>query len=104
MILTPILHSVFKAPEKKGVILEQFNRTNSVRDRMRKFTESSQSSNVPALKKAPGVAAGIPVPGRKPRRGPGFGPGQVWGATPGAAMHVSSVGKTPLLGTADSHA
>ncbi|XP_042276890.1 smoothelin isoform X1 [Thunnus maccoyii] len=41
------------APEKKEVILEQFNRTNSVRDRMRKFTESSQSLNVPALKKTP---------------------------------------------------
>ncbi|KAF1389177.1 hypothetical protein PFLUV_G00070740 [Perca fluviatilis] len=41
------------APEKKDVILEQFNRTNSVRDRMRKFTEPSQSPNVPALKKAP---------------------------------------------------
>ncbi|XP_068994355.1 smoothelin [Embiotoca jacksoni] len=41
------------APEKKDVILEQFNRTNSVRDRMRKFTEASQSPNVPALKKTP---------------------------------------------------
>ncbi|XP_034727642.1 smoothelin isoform X3 [Etheostoma cragini] len=41
------------APEKKDVILEQFNRTNSVRDRMRKFTEPSQSPSVPALKKAP---------------------------------------------------
>ncbi|XP_028433749.1 smoothelin isoform X3 [Perca flavescens] len=41
------------APEKKDVILEQFNRTNSVRDRMRKFTEPSQSPNVPALKKDP---------------------------------------------------
>ncbi|KAK5871502.1 hypothetical protein PBY51_004382 [Eleginops maclovinus] len=40
------------APEKKAV-LEQFNRTNSVRDRMRKFTEASQSANVPALRKAP---------------------------------------------------
>ncbi|XP_061585172.1 smoothelin isoform X2 [Cololabis saira] len=40
-------------PEKKDVILEQLNRTNSVRDRMRKFTESSQSTNVPALKKTP---------------------------------------------------
>ncbi|XP_041792736.1 smoothelin isoform X2 [Chelmon rostratus] len=40
------------ATEKKDV-LEQFNRTNSVRDRMRKFTEPSQSQNVPALKKTP---------------------------------------------------
>ncbi|KAK5910254.1 hypothetical protein CesoFtcFv8_004105 [Champsocephalus esox] len=40
------------APEKK-VVLEQFNRTNSVRDRMRKFTEATQSANVPALRKAP---------------------------------------------------
>ncbi|XP_070712181.1 smoothelin-like [Pempheris klunzingeri] len=41
------------APEKKDVTLEHFNRTNSVRDRMRKFTEPSQSPTVPALKKAP---------------------------------------------------
>ncbi|XP_034396891.1 smoothelin isoform X2 [Cyclopterus lumpus] len=40
------------APEKKDVV-EHFNRTNSVRDRMRKFAEPSQSPNVPALKKAP---------------------------------------------------
>ncbi|XP_054467279.1 smoothelin [Anoplopoma fimbria] len=40
------------APEKKEVV-EHFNRNNSVRDRMRKFTEHSQSLNVPALKKAP---------------------------------------------------
>ncbi|KAI4821403.1 hypothetical protein KUCAC02_029337 [Chaenocephalus aceratus] len=40
------------APEKK-VVLEQFNRTNSVRDRMRKFTEATQSASVPALRKAP---------------------------------------------------
>uniref|UniRef100_H3DEH8 Smoothelin b n=1 Tax=Tetraodon nigroviridis TaxID=99883 RepID=H3DEH8_TETNG len=39
--------------EKKDGVLEQFNRTNSVRDRMRKFTEPTQSPNVPALKKAP---------------------------------------------------
>ncbi|XP_068460981.1 smoothelin isoform X2 [Clinocottus analis] len=39
-------------PEKK-VVVEHFNRTNSVRDRMRKFAEPSQSPNVPALKKAP---------------------------------------------------
>ncbi|XP_056888484.1 smoothelin isoform X4 [Takifugu flavidus] len=39
--------------EKKNGVLEQFNRTNSVRDRMRKFTEATQSPNVPALKKAP---------------------------------------------------
>ncbi|XP_041642874.1 smoothelin isoform X2 [Cheilinus undulatus] len=41
------------APEKKDVTVEQFNRTNSVRDRMRKFTEPSQSPNIPALKKTP---------------------------------------------------
>ncbi|KAM8886917.1 smoothelin isoform 2-T3 [Spinachia spinachia] len=40
------------ALEKKDVV-EHFNRTNSVRDRMRKFAEASQSPNVPALKKAP---------------------------------------------------
>ncbi|XP_029915476.1 smoothelin isoform X2 [Myripristis murdjan] len=39
------------APEKKEVVLEPFNRTNSVRDRMRKFTEPSHTSNVTALKK-----------------------------------------------------
>ncbi|KAM7391973.1 hypothetical protein PAMP_022619 [Pampus punctatissimus] len=51
----PLTHGKAKdsAPEKKDVILEQFNRTNSVRDRMRKFTEPSQSLNVPALKKTP---------------------------------------------------
>uniref|UniRef100_A0A673A0J5 Smoothelin-like n=1 Tax=Sphaeramia orbicularis TaxID=375764 RepID=A0A673A0J5_9TELE len=41
------------APVKKDAILEQFNRTNSVRDRMRKFTETSQNQNVPALKNGP---------------------------------------------------
>lgn len=41
------------APEKKDIILEQIGRTNSVRDRMRKFTEASQSPNIPALKKTP---------------------------------------------------
>nr|XP_046243426.1 smoothelin isoform X3 [Scatophagus argus] len=49
------------APEKKDAVLEKFNRTNSVRDRMRKFTEPSQSPNVPALKKVPvrnGTTAG----------------------------------------------
>ncbi|XP_038558932.1 smoothelin isoform X3 [Micropterus salmoides] len=51
----PLTHGKAKdsALEKKDVILEQFNRTNSVRDRMRKFTEASQTLNVPALKKAP---------------------------------------------------
>ncbi|XP_027888650.1 smoothelin isoform X7 [Xiphophorus couchianus] len=39
------------APEKKDFTLEQLSRTNSVRDRMRKFTEASQ--NPPALKKTP---------------------------------------------------
>lgn len=41
--------------------MEQFNRTNSVRDRMRKFTETTQIQNVPPLKKAPlrnGTASG----------------------------------------------
>lgn len=50
MISTPLLFYVFTAPEKKDVVLEQFNRTNSVRDRMRKFAEPQ---NVPAVKKAP---------------------------------------------------
>ncbi|KAM9810908.1 smoothelin [Neosynchiropus ocellatus] len=36
--------------EKKDVVLDRFNRTNSVRDRMRKFTEPIQS---PALKSGP---------------------------------------------------
>ncbi|XP_070820344.1 LOW QUALITY PROTEIN: smoothelin [Chaetodon trifascialis] len=59
----PLTHGKAKdsAPEKKDVVLEQFNRTNSVRDRMRKFTEPSQSQNVPALKKAPlrnGITSG----------------------------------------------
>ncbi|XP_037337300.2 smoothelin isoform X2 [Pungitius pungitius] len=40
------------ALEKKDVV-EHFNRNNSVRDRMRKFTEASQGPNVPALKNAP---------------------------------------------------
>lgn len=33
--------------------MDAFNRTNSVRDRMRKFAEPNQSSSVPAIKKAP---------------------------------------------------
>lgn len=33
--------------------MEPFIRTNSVRDRMRKFTESSQNPSVPALRKGP---------------------------------------------------
>ncbi|XP_056233413.1 smoothelin isoform X1 [Seriola aureovittata] len=41
------------APEKKNAVSEQFNCTNSVRDRMRKFAEPSPSPNVAALKKAP---------------------------------------------------
>ncbi|XP_071339092.1 LOW QUALITY PROTEIN: smoothelin [Trachinotus anak] len=41
------------APEKKNATSAQFNCTNSVRDRMRKFTEPTQSPNVPALKKTP---------------------------------------------------
>ncbi|XP_014911449.1 smoothelin isoform X4 [Poecilia latipinna] len=48
------------APEKKDVTLEQLSRTNSVRDRMRKFTEASQ--NPPALKKTPlrnGTVSGL---------------------------------------------
>ena len=39
--------------DKKDGVLEQFNHTNSVRDRMRKFTEPTPSPNAPALKKAP---------------------------------------------------
>ncbi|XP_071776977.2 smoothelin [Centroberyx gerrardi] len=58
------LHSKAKdsAPEKKEIVLEPFNRTNSVRDRMRKFTEPSHSPNVPALKKGSlrnGTTSGI---------------------------------------------
>lgn len=53
VISPPLLNYIFTAPEKKDVKVEQFNRTNSVRDRMRKFTEPSQSLNVPALKKTP---------------------------------------------------
>ncbi|XP_042343441.1 LOW QUALITY PROTEIN: smoothelin [Plectropomus leopardus] len=51
----PLTHGKAKdsAPEKKDVILEKFNRTNSVRDRMRKFTESTQSPSVPAFKRVP---------------------------------------------------
>ncbi|XP_039875705.1 smoothelin isoform X4 [Simochromis diagramma] len=41
------------APEKKAVISEQLSRTTSVRDRMRKFAELEQSSNVSSLKKTP---------------------------------------------------
>ncbi|XP_068616900.1 smoothelin [Brachionichthys hirsutus] len=50
----PLAHGIEKdaAPEKKDVASEQLNRNNSVRDRMRKFAELSQSPNVPALKKA----------------------------------------------------
>uniref|UniRef100_A0A8C6PWZ8 Smoothelin b n=1 Tax=Nothobranchius furzeri TaxID=105023 RepID=A0A8C6PWZ8_NOTFU len=44
---------LLSAPEKKDVILEQFSHSNSVRDRMRKFTEASQSPQPPALKKTP---------------------------------------------------
>ncbi|KAM4578383.1 smoothelin isoform 4-T5 [Fundulus diaphanus] len=50
------------ASEKKDGILEQFSRTNSVRDRMRKFTEASQSPHPPALKKTPlrnGATSGL---------------------------------------------
>lgn len=50
VILTTLLHYIFAAPEKKDSVLDAFNRTNSVRDRMRKFTEPTQT---PALKKAP---------------------------------------------------
>uniref|UniRef100_A0A3P9H9H8 Calponin-homology (CH) domain-containing protein n=1 Tax=Oryzias latipes TaxID=8090 RepID=A0A3P9H9H8_ORYLA len=41
------------APEKKDAVLEQIHRTSSVRDRMRKFTEASESPNIPSLKKTP---------------------------------------------------
>ncbi|XP_063346778.1 smoothelin isoform X2 [Pelmatolapia mariae] len=41
------------APEKKAVISEQLSRSTSVRDRMRKFAELEQSSNVSSLKKTP---------------------------------------------------
>ncbi|KAF7669636.1 hypothetical protein LDENG_00166710 [Lucifuga dentata] len=51
----PFTHGKMKhnVPEKKDVLLEPFIRTNSVRDQMRKFTESSQNPNVPGLKKGP---------------------------------------------------
>ncbi|XP_034452773.1 smoothelin isoform X1 [Hippoglossus hippoglossus] len=51
----PLTHDKAKdsAPEKKEAVLEHFNKTNSVRDRMRKFTESGQSPNVTPLKRAP---------------------------------------------------
>ncbi|XP_060894941.1 smoothelin isoform X5 [Labrus mixtus] len=63
----PLTHGKAKdsAPDKKDVTVEQFNRTNSVRDRMRKFTEPSQSPNVPALKKTPlrnGTTSGSRAP------------------------------------------
>ncbi|XP_042176537.1 smoothelin isoform X2 [Oncorhynchus tshawytscha] len=38
-------------PEKKPVVLAPFGRANSVRDRMRKFTEPSPSPSVPFLKR-----------------------------------------------------
>ncbi|KAM4615937.1 smoothelin [Polymixia lowei] len=47
---TPLSKTKDSAPEKKEVVLAPFGRVNSVRDRMRKFTEPSPS--VPALKKA----------------------------------------------------
>nr|XP_057927037.1 smoothelin isoform X2 [Doryrhamphus excisus] len=43
----------YAAPEKKDLVLDQAKRTNSVRDRMRKFNEPSQNINVSALKKGP---------------------------------------------------
>ncbi|XP_040897965.1 smoothelin isoform X2 [Toxotes jaculatrix] len=60
----PLSHDKAKdsAPEKKDAKLEQVSSTNSIRDRMRKFTEPSQSPNVPALKKASlrnGTTSGI---------------------------------------------
>ncbi|CAG5923362.1 unnamed protein product [Menidia menidia] len=50
--------------EKKDVVLEQVIRTNSVRDRMRKFTEPSPSPNISVFKKTP------------LRNGPSFGSSQ----------------------------
>ncbi|XP_053276249.1 smoothelin isoform X2 [Pleuronectes platessa] len=51
----PLTHDKAKdsAPEKNEAVLGQFNKTNSVRDRMRKFTESGQSPSVTPLKSAP---------------------------------------------------
>ncbi|XP_026199514.1 smoothelin isoform X2 [Anabas testudineus] len=51
----PLTHgkATDSAPEKKDIMLEQFSRSNSVRDRMRKFTEPSQSPSASALKKVP---------------------------------------------------
>lgn len=62
VISATILHYIFTVPQKKDIVLEQFNRTNSVRDRMRKFTEPTQSSNVTPFKKDPprnGTTSGI---------------------------------------------
>ncbi|XP_051923568.1 smoothelin isoform X3 [Hippocampus zosterae] len=53
-----LTHGKNAAPEKKDLPLEQSKRTNSVRDRMRKFNEASQNIISPALKKAPLSSSG----------------------------------------------
>ncbi|XP_019716117.1 smoothelin isoform X3 [Hippocampus comes] len=53
-----LTHDKNAAPEKKDLLLEQSKRTNSVRDRMRKFNEPSQHIISPALKKAPLSSSG----------------------------------------------
>ncbi|XP_061624457.1 smoothelin isoform X2 [Phyllopteryx taeniolatus] len=46
------------APDKKDVLLDQSKRSNSVRDRMRKFNEASQTALFPALRKTPLSSSG----------------------------------------------
>ncbi|XP_061673210.1 smoothelin isoform X2 [Syngnathoides biaculeatus] len=46
------------APEKRDVPPEQSKRSNSVRDRMRKFNEASQPAAFPALRKTPLSSSG----------------------------------------------
>ncbi|XP_049618184.1 smoothelin isoform X3 [Syngnathus scovelli] len=53
-----LTHGKDAAPEKKDVLPEQSKRTNSVRDRMRKFNEPSQNIILPALKKTPLSSSG----------------------------------------------
>ncbi|XP_037115875.1 smoothelin isoform X1 [Syngnathus acus] len=53
-----LTHGKDAAPEKKDVLPEQSKRTNSVRDRMRKFNEPSRNIILPALKKTPLSSSG----------------------------------------------
>ncbi|XP_062237905.1 smoothelin isoform X2 [Platichthys flesus] len=52
-LLLPHDQAKDSAPEKNEAVLGQFYKTNSVRDRMRKFTESGQSPSITPLKRAP---------------------------------------------------